>query len=121
MRLLIVAVALMIAGSALAVEKSNFQLKNAAGLVEICSVPADDPLYINAREFCSGYLVGAFQYYDATEPPSNRFVCAPNPRPSRTAVMQRFVDWAKERPQYMNDRPVDALFRFLAEAYSCKN
>jgi len=121
MRLLIIAVALMISGSALALEKSNFQLKNAAGLVEICSVPADDPLYINAREFCSGYLVGAFQYYDATEPPSNRFVCAPNPRPSRTAVMQRFVAWASKHPQYMNDRPVDALFRFLAQAYPCKN
>lgn len=121
MRLLIVAIALMIAGSALALEKKNFQLKNAAGLVEICSVPADDPLYINAKEFCNGYLVGAFQYYDATAPASNRFVCAPSPRPSRTAVMQRFVDWAKEHPQYMNDRAVDTLFRFLAQAYPCKN
>jgi len=121
MRLLIAAFAFVIAGSALAVEKSNFQLKNAAGLVEICSVPAEDPLYVNAKEFCHGYLVGAFQYYDATEPPSNRFVCAPNPRPSRTEVMQRFVGWAAEHPQYMQDRPIDALFRFLAEAYPCKN
>lgn len=121
MRLLIVAVALMAAGSALAVEKRDFQLNNAAGLVEICSVPADDPLYINAREFCHGYLVGAFHYYDATEPPSNRFVCAPNPRPSRTEVMQGFVAWASQHPQYMSNRPVDALFRFLAEAYPCKN
>lgn len=121
MRLVIAAIGLMIMGSALAVEKSNFQLKNAAGLVEICSVPVDDPLYVNAKEFCHGYLVGAFHYYDATEPPSNRFVCAPNPRPSRAEVMQRFVAWASEHPQYMNDRPVDALFRFLAETYPCKN
>lgn len=121
MRLLIAAAAVMIAGSAFAVENRDFQLNNAAGLVEICSVPAEDPLYINAREFCHGYLVGAFQYYDATEPPSNRFVCAPNPRPSRAEVMQRFVQWAKDHPQYMADRPVDTLFRHLAESYPCKN
>jgi len=121
MRLLIVAIGLTIMGSALAVEKSNFQLNNAAGLVEICSVTADDPLFVNAKEFCHGYLVGAFHYYDATEPPSNRFVCAPTPTPSRAEVMRRFVAWTAEHPQYMEERPIDVLFRFLAETYPCKN
>lgn len=120
MRYLIAIAAFMIVGPASALEQKDFRLSTAADLVHICSVPAADPLHINAKEFCHGYLSGAYQYYDATEPSSNRFVCAPNPTPTRAEVMSGFVGWASSRPQYMKDRPVDALFRYLGETYPCK-
>lgn len=120
MRIPIVVAALMIAGTAQSADLEDFHLNNGAGLVELCGVPANDPRHVNAREFCHGYLVGAYQYYDATEPASNRFVCAPNPRPSLGEVMDGFVAWAKTHPEHMNERAADALFRYLAEAYPCK-
>jgi len=120
MRNLIAVAAFMLAGPAMAAEKEEFHVKNASGLVELCSVPADHPHHVNAREFCHGYLVGAYQYYDATEPASDRFVCAPDPRPSLGDVMDGYVAWAKTHPQHMSERAADALFRYLAEAYPCK-
>jgi hypothetical protein len=119
MRRLIAFATLMMAGSALAVDSNSYQLRNGQDLVILCTVPAGDPLYPNAMGFCHGYLVGAFHYYDSTEPASNRFVCAPTPTPTRAEVMDGFVAWAKAHPQYMNDRPADTLFRYLAEKYPC--
>jgi hypothetical protein len=31
-----------------------------------------------------------------------------------------FIAWAREHPEYMGERPVDSLFRFLAEKYPCR-
>ena len=120
MRYLIVAAALLMAGPALAVDSARFRVINAADLVEVCSVPPDDPMHVHAMGFCHGYLSGSYHYYDSTEPTSNRFVCAPNPTPTRAEVMNGFVIWAKGHPQHMQDRAVDTLFRFLVETYPCK-
>ena len=121
MRFLIAVVALMLAGPAAALDPATFRLNNGANLVELCGLPAEDPLYAKAMEFCNGYLAGAYHYYDAAEPASNRFICAPNPTPTPAEVMQGFITWARTKPQYMNDRAVDALFRYLGETYPCKN
>jgi len=113
------AAAALLSPAALAMDSNRFELKSAADLVELCSVPADDPLGPNAVGFCHGYLSGAYQYYDATEPATNRFVCSPNPTPTRAKVMDGFVAWAKAHPQYMKERAADTLFRYLVEAYPC--
>jgi hypothetical protein len=106
---------------ALAVDSANFQLKTGADLVELCSTPDGDPLQPNALGMCHGFLAGAYQYYDATEPASNRFVCAPNPPPTRTEVMDGFVTWARAHPQNLVEGAVNALFRYLDEAYPCND
>jgi hypothetical protein len=65
-------------------------------------------------------LVGAFTYYNSTVTAENRFICPPNPVPTRAKVMNDFVAWAKARPQYSKDAPLDTLFRYLAETYPCR-
>lgn len=111
---------LAVAGPVMAADSASFQLRDAADLVRVCSVGADDPAYANAAGFCHGFLAGAFQYYDATEPAATRFVCAPSPPSTRSEVMNDFVVWANAHPQYMKERAPDALFRYLTEAYPCK-
>jgi len=120
MHRLLPVLAFMMAGSAFAVDSGSFRVLNAADLVAVCSTAPDDPVHANAKGFCHGILLGAYRYYDSTVPAANRFVCAPHPVPTRTKVMNDFVDWAKAHPQYMVDKPVDTLFRYLAEAYPCK-
>jgi hypothetical protein len=120
MRGLIFAAALLASGATLAADSSNFELRNADDLVRACSVPADHPVYANATGFCHGVLTGAFRYYESTVAAPNRFICPPSPQPTRTEVMNGFVAWAKARPQYMKDAPIDTLFRYLAEAYPCR-
>ncbi len=119
MKYLTVACVLFLSSAVYAAETHELHVKNAAGLVEICGVSADDARYVNAKGFCRGYLVGAYQYYDATVEPTARFVCSPDPTPSLDEVTDGFVAWSKTHPQYMQDRAVDALFRYLAENYPC--
>lgn len=120
MRRLILAAALTTAGTAFAADSSTFQLRDAQDLVTACSAPADHTLHANATGFCHGVLVGAYTYYNSTVTAENRFICPPSPVPTRAKVMNDFVAWAKSRPQYMKDPPLDALFRYLAETYPCR-
>jgi len=102
-----------------AADSNNFQLRDTADLVRVCSVAPDDAHYLNATGFCHGVLVGAYRYYDSTVKPANRFICPPNPIPTRAKVMGEFVKWANSNPKYMKDGAMDTLFRYLAETYPC--
>jgi hypothetical protein len=119
MRRLILAALLMASGLAVAADSSTFELRDANDLVRACTVPPKHKLYANAMGFCHGVLTGAYRYYQATVLPEDRFVCTPNPVPTRTVVMDGFVAWAKSHPQYMKDPPIDTLFRYLEATYPC--
>jgi hypothetical protein len=99
----------------------NFQVRTAADLVDLCDTDPASEHYIAAIHFCQGFSIGAYQYYmaQATEDPSSRFVCIPNPPPTRNEAMAAFVNWARAHPEYMNDAPVDTLFRYLGQTYPC--
>ena len=120
MRCVIAVLGLVVSGVVVAADSGDFQVRDAADLVRVCSVPRDHPAYDNAAGFCHGILMGAFRYYESTVPAASRFVCAPNPPPTRAKVMTDFVAWSGSHGQYMKDPPVDTLFRYLAEAYPCR-
>ena len=120
MRRFILAAALMTSGIGFAADTSStFELRDASDLVRACSVPPKHVLFKNAIGFCHGVLTGAYRYYQATVTDENRFVCTPNPPPTRSKVMNDFVIWAKSHPQYMKEPPVDTLFRYLEETFPC--
>jgi hypothetical protein len=121
MRALIATVICAVAGSAAATDSDSFQLRNAADLVRVCSVAKDDPGYAEAIGFCHGLLIGAYRYYQSAVPVDGRFICEPDPMPKRSEVMSGFVGWANANPRYAKDAAVDTLFRYLAEAYPCRN
>lgn len=120
MRSLIFVAALLTSGAAVAVESSDFQLRDTNDLVRACSVPSDHALYANAAGFCHGLLVGAYGYYVHTVTAENRFICPPSPVPTRAKVMNDFVTWTQSHSQFMKDPPIDTLFRYLAETYPCR-
>ena len=90
-------------------------------MINLCTAAPDDPLYQQAVNFCHGYLVGAFHYYEAASsgPGGVELVCPPTPRPSRNNSIDMFIDWAKAHPQYWNEPPVETEFRFLMEKWPC--
>ena len=100
----------------------HFEVKQTKDIIELCSVSADDPLYVAAIHFCHGYLVGAYRYHEASTagPGQTPTVCPPDPKPSRNEAIGMFVNWVKAHPQYMNERPVDTLARFLNTEWSCE-
>jgi hypothetical protein len=119
---LLVVIVFLLPGFAGAVTQKDFQAETSQDLLNLCTASADDPLYHQAVNFCHGYLVGAYQYYEAVSsgPKGIKFVCPPDPVPSRNDSINEFIEWAKAHPQHMGESPVETEFRFLMEKWSCK-
>ena len=105
-----------------AVSESDFKADTTEQIVNLCTVGAEDTLYHQAVNFCHGYLVGAYDYYETAHsgPKAFKLVCLPDLQTSRNEAIQMFIEWAKAHPQYMKDNPVETEFRFLIETYPCR-
>jgi hypothetical protein len=120
--IIFLSVLLILPGLAGAVSKNDFKAGTAEQIFSLCTANPDEPLYQQAVNFCQGYLVGAYKYYEAEHsgPNAPKFVCLPDPQPTRDEAIQMFIEWAKAHPQYMKESPVDTEFRFLMEKWPCK-
>lgn len=109
--------------SASAVIQKDFEVQTTENLINLCTVTNDDPLFNQAINFCHGYLVGAFHYYEAAAagPAGIQLVCLPDQRPSRNDAIAMFLEWAKDHPEYMKERAVETEFRFLMQQWPCKS
>ena len=105
-----------------AVSEKDFEVQTTENIVNLCTAAPDDPLYHQAVNFCHGYLVGAYRYYEAagSGPAGLKLVCLPDPMPSRNETIDMFVEWAKAHPQHWGETPVETEFRFLMEKWPCK-
>jgi hypothetical protein len=67
---------LLLPGFAGAAGEKDFEVQTTENLINLCTAAPDEPLYHQAINFCHGYLVGAFHYYEAVSsgPKGNRFV-----------------------------------------------
>jgi Ssp1 endopeptidase immunity protein Rap1a len=102
-------------------EPDDFVVKTADDLFDVCSTEPSDPLYTAAANFCQGFVVGAYHVYEALEakPGHHPLVCPPDPKPTRNETIAAFVAWGKGHPEYLNERPVEVLFKFLIERWPC--
>ena len=119
---LIIVIVFLPSGFAGAVTEKDFEAETTKNIVNLCTASTDDPLYHQAINFCHGYLVGAYHYYEAhsSGPEGIKLVCPPDPMPSRNEAIGLFIEWAKAHPQYWSEPPVDTEFRFLMEKWPCK-
>lgn len=113
---------LLIPGIANAVSEEDFEIQTTENLLNLCTAPPSDSLYHQAINFCHGFLVGAYHYHlaQAKGPKGVKFVCLPDPPPSRNDAINMFIQWSKDRPQYWNEEAVETEFRFLTEKWPCK-
>ena len=112
----------MLPGWAGAASENDFEANTTEQMLRLCTADPSDPLHAQAVNFCHGYLVGAYNYYRALHsgPEAMRLVCMPDPAPSRNEAIGMFIDWAKARPQFWKEPPVESEFRFLTEKWPCK-
>ena len=106
----------------LAVTQDTFLIRYTQDLIELCSAPESDPLYAEAISFCHGYLIGAYHYQVALQanPKEKPLFCLPNPAPTRQQGIRTFTLWAKQNQQYMGEKAVDTIARFLSTQWPCK-
>lgn len=104
-----------------AVSEKDFEAQTTEQIINLCTATPSDTLYQQAINFCQGYLVGAYKYYEAAHsgPDAPKFVCLPNSPPSRRDAIAMFIEWAKARPQHWKESPVETEFRFLMEKWPC--
>jgi hypothetical protein len=119
MRFLLTAAAIIALVPVASAADVKYQVRDTADLVAVCDTDTRAPDIATALAFCHGFLTGSVHFYYAGIPESSRFVCAPDPVPSRSETMNGFVEWTKANPQYMSEPAVETLFRYLAETYPC--
>ena len=121
--LVLVLTMLLWACSSDALTRDDFLVRTTQDLLRLCTASESDPLYQAAIGFCHGFVTGTYHYYQASIASGEQtaFVCIPEPPPTRVEAIQRFVEWMKAHPHYLNERSVDSLFRFLATTYPCRH
>jgi hypothetical protein len=119
--ILLLTIGILLPGFASAVSEKDFEVQNTENLLNLCTAAPDDPLYPQAINFCHGFLVGAFRYYQAAAsgPAGLDLVCFSDPPPSRNDAFNMFIQWAKAHPEYLNEPAVETEFRFLMQKWPC--
>jgi len=106
---------------ATAAAPDQFRAVTTADMVALCAADPAEENYVAAIHFCHGFATGAYQCYLSLAAASedNRFVCPPDPVPSRSRIIADFVVWARQNSQFMPEPPVDSIFRYLGQRYPC--
>ena len=86
--------------------------------VAMCQNKADGA----AQNFCHGFAQGAYETYLITRHPqrAKHFICIPEPGQSRQDMINAFIGWSSNHPQFNNMSAADTILRYLGESYPCK-
>lgn len=104
-----------------AVTEDNFLARTTGDMIALCAADRSDPLRVAAIHFCEGFLLGAFQYHQAVSAATGKGrACLPNPPPTRDQGVAQFVSWVQAHPQYMSEKPVDTMYRFITTTWPCR-
>lgn len=109
--------------TARAATTDDFMVRTTADLVGLCGTAPGQENYVAAVHFCQGFASGAYQYYLAMahHNPADRYVCPPDPLPSRDEVVASYVRWARANTSAMGEPAVESLFRYLSATYPCSD
>ncbi|HEX5326850.1 MAG TPA: Rap1a/Tai family immunity protein [Acetobacteraceae bacterium] len=103
-----------------AVTEDNFQLRNAGDLVAVCSADPSDRLMTAAVNFCHGFAIGVLRtLQDQQTAMRSKLFCITEPPPTRSETITRFVEWAKSRPDVLQQKPEDAVLAYLRAQFPC--
>lgn len=113
--------AMITAGTAQAVEPINFEIRNNADLVALCSAKPTDSNYVAAIHFCHGFGVGFARYHDALKEGKDfaPLFCFPK-GVTRTEALNEYVNYSRAHPEYDNELVGDVVTKFLIETYPCE-
>jgi hypothetical protein len=111
----------LLVNPAWAVEPINFEIRNNADLLAVCSAQPSEPNYVAAIHFCHGFGVGFSRYHDALKEGKgfSPVFCFPE-AVTRNQVLNEYVRYSKAHPEYDKDSVGDVVTKFLVETYPCK-
>lgn len=88
-----------------------------AALIELCKKSND----VDAQNFCFGFGEGVYQAYlaklNSKQKPS---ICFSSEAGTREVILQEFLVWSQNNPQFNQERAAKTLIRFFETKYPCK-
>jgi Rap1a immunity proteins len=98
----------------------DYQLRTSGDLLDICALDSSHVNYWEARGFCLGYFAGGIDLHDALAVTQDvpRIAC-PAGGVTRDDVVEAFVAYAQANPEHLDERPMDTVFRAVADRWPC--
>jgi hypothetical protein len=122
-RTIMVAVAVVATwASAEAAEVQDFQATTVDQLARICGADPTDDLYVEAIQFCYGYISGAVQFHNALVGDGGiKPIACPTARATRQEFAEYFASWARTTatPEQLAEPAVQGMARAAAAKYPC--
>jgi Rap1a immunity proteins len=88
-----------------------------AAMVELCKARND----IDAQNFCFGFGEGVYQAYLASRPAGSKpSICFASKNHTREQVLEDFLKWNQQNPQFNQEQAAKTLVRFFKQRYPCK-
>lgn len=88
-----------------------------AALVELCKNLND----ADAQNFCFGFGEGVYQTYLANRNSKQKpSICFSSETGTREVILQEFLTWNQNNPQFNRERAAKTLIRFFEAKYPCK-
>ena len=88
-----------------------------AALVDLCKNSND----VDAQNFCFGFGEGVYQAYLANRNSKQKpSICFSSETGTREVILQEFLTWNQNNPQFNQERAAKTLIRFFEAKYPCK-
>ena len=99
----------------------DFQLNTAADLFDICTIDTTHSDFQQAHSFCLGYFTGGQHYHRAAtrEPSLLPPIACPEQTVTREQAVDVYVVFMRANPQYMQEPPMEAVFRAVSAKWPC--
>jgi hypothetical protein len=86
-------------------------------LVDLCKNLND----ADAQNFCFGFGEGVYQTYLANRNSKQKMsICFSSEAGTREVILQQFLVWNQNNPQFNQERAAKTLVRFFEAKYPCK-
>ena len=105
-----------------AAEVQDFQATTVNQLARICGVAPTDDLYVEAIQFCYGYISGAVQFHNALVGDGGiKPIACPAASATRQEFAEYFASWARTTatPEQLAEPAVQGMARAAAAKYPC--
>jgi hypothetical protein len=112
--------ALVLASPAPAVETRNFNLQTTRDLVALCSGEPDHALYVEALQFCYGFMAGVAQLHRVLVGSGDiKPMACPHYEVTREDLALVFLDWTQANPSAMDQMPAESVTRAAVATWPC--
>ena len=105
-----------------AAEPQDFQATTVDQLARICAASPADDLYVEAIQFCYGYISGAVQFHNALVGDGGiKPIACPTASATRQEFAEYFASWARTTatPEQLAEPAVQGMARAAAAKYPC--